>query len=181
MPDRSRVQDGSMNKDDLTKKIREAFAWRTRPEIVADRSRSPVTDRQDAERLERHSGEELDWWFLQQNADALYAMTPEAFRYYLPEFMILGMAASEASPLFISPIFQMLDPGPDTTFWSDAFRRNWVGMNSDEYDALKAWAVFLASSNAGWVDDVVLSRDFDTLVRLAESSIQPGDRCHELP
>lgn len=108
-------------------------------------------------------------------------MTPEAFRYYLPEFMILGMVASETSPLFISPIFQMLDPGPDTTFWSDAFRRYWVGMNSDEYDAIKAWTVFLASSNAGWVDDVVLSRDFDTLVRLEESSIQPGDRCHELP
>lgn len=158
-------RDGMMHKGDLTEQIRKAFAWRSRPEIVADRLRP----RQDAERLEERSREELDWWFLQRNSDSLYAMTPEAFRYYLPEFMILGMERSDVSPLFISPVFQMLDPGPDTSYWSDAFVRNWVGMSRNEFDALKAWTIFISSNDVGRQDEFVLSRAFDTLVRLSET------------
>ena len=163
-----------MHNGDLTDQIRKAFAGRPRPHVVTDRSRPPITDRQDAERLEERGRDDLDWWFLQRNADALYAMTPDAFRYYLPEFMVLGIAKSSVSPLFISPVFQMLDPGPDARFWSDSFRRHWAGMTTDEYEAVKAWVVTMASDNPGWVDDVVLSRAFDTLICLSEFQ-------HELP
>ena len=162
-----------MYNGDLTDQIRSAFAWRPRPQVVADRSRPPITDRQDAGRLEQRAREELEWWFLQRNADALYAMTPDAFRYYLPEFMVLGIVKSDVSPLFISPIFQMLDPGPDATFWSDSFRLHWVGMTADEYEALKAWVIAIASDNPGWVDDAVLCRAFDTLTCLSELQHEP--------
>jgi hypothetical protein len=84
-----------------------------------------------------------------EHADALYAMTPLAFRYYLPRFMVLAMDKHDIDPLFVSPIIQMLDPGPDESYWSERFKELWVGMVADEYEAVKAWLVFVASTDDG--------------------------------
>lgn len=144
-----------------------AFRCRSRPDATADTSRPLISDRLDAEHVGRHPREDLDWAFLQEHADALYAMTPESFRYYLPQFMVLSMRQSDVTPLFVSPIFQMLDAGPDETYWSDRFKLLWAGMTSDEYDAIKAWLIFMASTDGAWGDDVVLGRAFDTVDLLA--------------
>ncbi|QWT22431.1 hypothetical protein KPL74_10635 [Bacillus sp. NP157] len=153
----------------LAHQITEAFATRQMPEWVADTSRPRISDREDAESLNHFSRERLDWPLLQKHADALYAMTPAAFRYYLPRFMVIAMERSDITPLFISPILQMLDSGPDETYWSDCFRDFWLGMTIAEYDAVKGWLVFMASSDDFGLDDVVLARCFDTLDLLSRA------------
>ena len=147
----------------LTHQIYEAFAARQRPKVVADTSRPNITDREDAESLSRFSREQLDWALLQKHADALYAMTPEAFIYYLPQFMVVAMERRDITPLFVSPILQMLDAGPDESYWSDQFRHFWLRMTVDECEAVKAWLIFMASSDDFGLDDLVLARSFDTV------------------
>ncbi|MBB3229181.1 hypothetical protein FHW69_003840 [Luteibacter sp. Sphag1AF] len=147
----------------LSHQINEAFATRQMPELVADTSRPHISDREDAESVSHLSREKLDWSLLQKHADALYAMTPAAFRYYLPRFMVVAMEPSDITPLFVSPILQMLDAGPDESYWSDRFRHFWLGMTVAEYEAVKAWLVFMASSDDFGLDDIVLARCFDTV------------------
>lgn len=153
---------------DLIRKICAAFDHRPLPAVAADDTRPFLTDRQEATRLNGKSREELDWHFLQKNSDALYAMTPQAFRYYLPKFLVIALQDGDVSPLFISPVFMMLDPGPDETYWNVDFRQKWLGMTLGEYDAVAEWLVRMASINDGDWDDVVLARAFDTVQRLSQ-------------
>lgn len=154
----------------LSDKINAAFESRQRPNDVADISRPAITDRQDAECLSCRAREELDWSLLQDHADALYAMTPLAFRYYLPQFMVLAMDRRDVTPLFVSPILQMLDAGPDETYWSERFKQFWVGMTAHEYEAIKAWLIFMASSDDTGQDQIVLARAFDTIDLLSHGA-----------
>ena len=147
----------------IVDQIYAAFKCRSRPNAIADASRPLISDRLDAEQVGRHLRQDLDWTFLQEHADALYAMTPDSFRYYLPQFMVLSMRQGDVTPLFVAPIFQMLDAGLDETYWSDRFKLLWSGMTSDEYEAIKAWLIFMASTDGAWEDDVVLGRAFDTI------------------
>lgn len=150
--------------------ISEAFPFTSIPQMVSDPSRPLISDRQDADHVATRSREDVDWWFLQKHADALYAMTREAFRYYLPRFIMLSMEPTEITPLFVSPIFQMLDPGPDATYWSDQFKDMWVGMSADQYDAIKAWIRFLASVETDEDEQAILARCFNTLELLSRIS-----------
>jgi hypothetical protein len=127
-------------------------------------------DEGDALAVEAVDRDKLDGWFLQKHHDALYHMAPHAFRYYLPAFLILAVEASDITPLFVSPVIQMLDPGPDESFWSDGFKGKWLSLTVDELDAVKAWLVHLASTNSGDWDDVALARSFDTVDRLMGGS-----------
>jgi hypothetical protein len=156
---------------DLIKKICAAFDHRPLPAVAADDTRPFITDRQEAARLNGKYREELDWHFLQKNSDALYAMTPEAFRYYLPKFLVLALQGGDTSPLFISPVVMMLDPGPDETYWDVDFRRKWLGMTAAEYCAVAEWVVYMASNNRGDWDDIALARAFDTVQRLSQSAL----------
>jgi hypothetical protein len=143
--------------------IYEAFAARLRPVAVADTSRPLISDRQDAESLSSLPRERLDWPLLQKHADALYGMTPAAFRYYLPQFMVVAMEPHRITPLFVSPILQMLDAGPDESYWSDRFKELWLGMTQVEYEAVKAWLLAMASSKDIGLDEIVVARSFDTV------------------
>lgn len=153
----------------IVDQIYAAFKCRNRPSVICDVSRPLISDRQDAEQVGRRLRQDLDWAFLQEHADALYAMTPGSFRYYIPQFMVLAMYRSRVTPLFVSPIFQMLDAGPDETYWSDRFKLLWVGMTSEEYEAIKAWLIFMASTDGAWDDDLVLARAFDTVDLLSQA------------
>jgi hypothetical protein len=75
----------------LADRIIAAFKSMQRSSVAADTSRPLITDRQDAERMGDRRREDLDWLLLREHADALYAMTPLALRYYLQWSIVLAM------------------------------------------------------------------------------------------
>jgi hypothetical protein len=154
----------------LADKIYAAFKANHRQDPAADASRPFISDRQDAESIGSLSREDLEWGALQKHADALYAMTPVAFRYYLPQFMVRAMEQHGVTPLFVLPVLQMLDAGPDEFYWSDRFKELWVGMTVGEYEAIKAWLVFMASSEHLGQDQAMLARAFDTVDLLSRAT-----------
>ncbi|UPG91331.1 hypothetical protein L2Y96_06040 [Luteibacter aegosomaticola] len=155
---------------DVIDQINAAFGEAEPPAIVVDTSRPPITDRQDAEAISQRPRAELDWAFLQGHADALYAMTPAGFKYYLPRYLVLAVAPGAVTPLFVSPIIQMLSPGPDESYWDQRFRDFWSGLRKLEYDAIKAWIVYMAESGITGCDSFELGRAFDTVALLSDNA-----------
>lgn len=164
----------------LINQITAAFASRPRPAIVAETIRPDITDREDAERVGVYPREFLDWSFLQQHADALYAMTGEAFRYYLPMFLILSLQNRQVTPLFATPVIMMLSPGPDRSYWDARFKDLWLAMTAAEYDAVRAWLMAVAETDGLGFDSVELGRAFDT-ISLLETSGGDSDAHAPLP
>ena len=91
--------------------------------------------------------QELGPDFLERYQYALFWFTPKAFHYYLPAFLLGGLARPDA--VFVVTILQLLQPTADDT--RARFREERWGLLSDaQVDSLEKWLCwFLDQTNPG--------------------------------
>ena len=114
------------------------------------------------------SWEVMDSDFLVKNSDALYAVTPEAFCYYLPAFLVHGFEHRQTPPIYVDAILGMLDRSPNPDLWDDSFRRRWTLLHIDECQVVEKWILALSECSEGAFDQLILDRAFDTVQLLME-------------
>jgi hypothetical protein len=151
--------------------IEQAFSSRVRPDAVVRPDHPDTSEYQEAENFSGIDWRLLDKEFLQNNSDALFAMTPEAFRYYLPAFLVSGILSTEPRPLFVDTIVSMLDRSPDMDQWDDFFLQRWARLKVAEYQALMQWILALSEEASGTLMKDSLNRSFDTLHLLSADAI----------
>jgi hypothetical protein len=108
----------------------------------------------------------LDWQtleedFLSKNSDALFALSAEAFRYFLPAFMLAGLNNDKQPLLIIDTLLGMLERGPNPELWDQFFMDRWGAFSTEEYQAIREWLLVLSVRKL--YDAEAVDRAFDTI------------------
>lgn len=158
----------------LIEMIGNAFDQRAKPRDVVARWHPGTTEYEEAQQFKGKEWRLLDSVFLKKNYDAIYALTPEAFCYYLPAFLIAG-AGSEPDAFFLAGlVIGMLDRSPNPEFWDDFFLARWCALRETECLAVQEWLIYLSDGAKGRdADD--LSRSFDTMQLLVQRTREIRD------
>jgi len=157
----------------LASKISEAFSSRTRPEAVIE-SHAPGTDEySDAQAFAGREWRELsedDW---REHSAAIFGLSPEAFRYYLPSILHLSVSSNHVDMLGIDALIGMLDRSNTPSSWDQFFRERWTGFTPAEYQVLQEWLIWLSSEPGMKFASQRLGRASDTVSILANAG-DPG-------
>jgi hypothetical protein len=169
-----------VNGQDLTDKIETAFSHRCMPTEVIEPEQHMRVDSDVEEALwfadrDWHDITSQDW---QQRDCAVTFLSRDAFAYYLPSLLIVTVQDPQNYPdLAVGSLISSLDRSPDVAGWDDLFTRRFLGLRSEEYDAIKEWLLFVcenvsyfrygdAASGAG----ETFGRAFDTIDLLQRES-----------
>jgi hypothetical protein len=125
----------------LAEKIERAFAGRPKPANVALADDVLQLD-SDVEESLWFSGRDwhaLTWKDWQEHSSAIFFFDAEAFAYYLPSILLLS--AENPSQYFTAAdaLITQLDRSPNADGWTVGFASQFLGLNSEELDALKEW------------------------------------------
>jgi hypothetical protein len=97
-------------------------------------------------------------------ACSLLFMTPEAFGYYLPAFLIASLRDGE---VLDHTTFVLMPPAPTDARMTDLFRRRVAGLTTTQREAIAGFWMHLA----GRTDDVALLSAMDALAYRAPESL----------
>lgn len=151
--------------DTLLAFIAKAFEGRALPNSVV-KAGSPATDiYEDAQAFAGKTWQQVTCAELQQYYSAMTGFTPEAFCYFLPGIFSAEIRENKPKLLINDTIINSLDRGNSPNSWDDFFLQRWPKLNSQECDATQRWLLWLSDSDK--LQDVALSRAFDTLTLLA--------------
>jgi hypothetical protein len=160
---------GSVNMSDLNF-IETAFAARTRPEFVRDMTRPPDDLYGDADAFVRMDWRDITCALLDQHHDAIYGFSPAAFCYFLPGIYSAGMRESRPDLLVNQGLIMTLDRGNAPGSWDDFFRERWPQLTPQECEATQRWILWLEEFDPPPIEDVSLSRAYDTMDLLAHQA-----------
>lgn len=146
--------------------IERAFDQRPPPLIMTE-----SVQLSDAEYEEVMSFEGLRWQDIQfdqveNDADAVFWFSPEAFCYYLPGFLAAGLRANRCDTNAYDSLIGMLDRSPEPDYWDDFFRPRWTLLTVGELDAVKIWMSWFKTMEPESFQGNIFERVQDTLTML---------------
>lgn len=149
--------------------IEQAFAARQRPSNLVEQ-RSPVTAEQhDALWFAGRDWREIGWRDWEEHSGAFYAFVPEAFIYYLPSILLGAMDAPGSQLQAADALLGVLDRSPVVYHWDAFITKRLLGLEPNEYEAMKAWVLSL-SGLAEFLDEDSLTRAYETVDLLAHET-----------
>jgi hypothetical protein len=134
----------------LAEVIEKAFAGREMPAKVTD-SDCSIPMHPDVEDVLWFSGRnwrDISWNDWKEHADALCFFTRDALAYWLPSVLLLSIQRPGeylASASILIKILGSLDWSPSPDYWRDYFRARFVGLRTEEYEAIKEWLLFISN------------------------------------
>ncbi|NQZ08303.1 MAG: hypothetical protein HRT35_14195 [Algicola sp.] len=143
--------------------IKKAFKKRTKPQILT-LSKCLCEDE-----LAELASLCVDHWsaltldIVEDNFSAVSALSPEAFVFYLPGILLVGINEQLPGLLSYDSIVAGLDRSANSDYWDDHFKARWSLLSLDELDAVQDWILWMSDVDDGDHDDISLSRCFDTL------------------
>jgi hypothetical protein len=146
----------------LIGQIERAFESRIKPLAVTPRWHADTSEYEEALRFKGLDWKGLGSAFIKQNSDALYGLTPDAFCYYLPAFLIAGAAGGSEAFYLADGIIKMLDRSPNPEYWDEFFLARWPLLKKPECLVIQNWLLAL-SANSLYAEGDDLSRAFDTV------------------
>jgi len=150
--------------------IEQAFAWRSRPEIVRDMTRPTDEIYGDADAFVGLDWRDVTCALLEKHFEATSGFTPEAFCYYLPGIYIAGMSEGRPELLINDGLINSLDRGNAPASWDDFFLERWPRLKPQECEATQRWILWLAEIDPPVISDHSLSRAYDTIDLLANQA-----------
>lgn len=81
-----------------------------------------------------------------------------------------GIRENQPDLLFNDHLFMMIDRGNAPESWDDFFRARWPTLTAAECQATPKWILWLSDFEPPPIEDVFLSRAFDTMDLLAHQS-----------
>jgi hypothetical protein len=138
-----------------------AFINRQRPSVVVCAGHPNTHEYEEAKRFYGLNWQTLEEEFLSKNSDALFALSAEAFRYFLPAFMLAGLNNDKQPLLIIDTLLGMLERGPNPELWDQFFMDRWSAFSTEEYQAIREWLLVLSERKL--YDAEAVDRAFDTI------------------
>lgn len=153
----------------LREQIAEAFAHRRKPAQLVE-ARIPVTPEQrDALWFAGRHWRDIEWKDWSSHSDAFYSFVPEAFLFYLPSILIGAHDAPGKQLQPVDALIGVLDRSPEVYHWDAFITNRLLGLESSEYEALKAW-ILSRSGVLGSHDEDSLTRAYETVELLARET-----------
>jgi hypothetical protein len=164
----------------LQEKIESAFAHRRMPAEVLEPEQYNQFD-SDVEEALWFAGRDWrqitckDW---QQHSSAAIFLSRDAFAYYLPSLLILTIQNPKEYPdMAVNSIIWQLDRSPSVEGWDQGFTRRFLGLSTEEYEAIKEWLIFVCENvphfsygNAASGPGETFGRAFDTINLLQQET-----------
>jgi hypothetical protein len=134
----------------LAEVIEKAFAGREMPAKVTDSDCSDQRDSDVADVLwfSGRNWREITWNDWKSRAEALCYFNRDAIAYWLPSVLLLSLQRPDeylSSAAYLIKTFGSLDWTPSPDHWKDYFRARFVGLRTEEYEALKEWLLFMSN------------------------------------
>lgn len=146
--------------------IERAFANRQRPATMTD-----SLQLSDAEFDEVMSFEGMDWRDIEfdqieQQADAVFWFSPNAFCYYLPGFLSSGIKEDRCDSNAYDSLIGMLDRSPEPDYWDEFFAPRWTLLSVAEIEAVSGWVRWFQQRDPDSFQQGTYERVNDTLTLL---------------
>ena len=132
----------------LAEVIEKAFAGREMPAKVTDSDCSDPIDSDVADVLwfSGRNWREITWNDWKKHDTALSFFTQDALAYLLPSVLLLSLQRpGEYLPAagYLIRTFGSRYWAPSPEYWKDYFRIRFVGLRTEEYEAVKEWLLFV--------------------------------------
>lgn len=147
---------------DVHELIQKAFSNRERPANLYSSSELTGDEIEAVISLQKFDRYHVPISFLQANYDVVFWLSPEAFCYWLPEF-ILASIRTEKALLIIDSIISMLDRSTNLEYWDNFFKTRWVLLSIEELEAVESWMLWLTDSRDRVYDLAQLDRAYDII------------------
>lgn len=148
-----------------------AFAHRHQPLRLVE-PRSPITPEQrDAMWFSGLHWRDVSWQDWKNHPDAFYAFVPEAFVFYLPSILTGALEAPNGELLAADAFIGILDRSPEPRHWDAFMNSRLLGLEPDEYEALKVWILSRSALDVDNGEDALM-RAYETIDLLAKETIR---------
>ncbi|MGC1509954.1 hypothetical protein FT643_14380 [Ketobacter sp. MCCC 1A13808] len=147
---------------DVPELIQKAFSNRKRPSNLYSSAELTGDEIEAVISLQKFDRYHVPISFLQANYDVVFWLSPEAFCYWLPEF-VLASIKTEKTLLIVDSIIAMLDRSSNAEYWDDFFKTRWVLLSKEELEAMEGWVLWLTDSRDQAYDLAQLDRAFDVI------------------
>ena len=121
---------------DIENMIDRVFSDLPRPRAKDLRAFEGTEEKEDTAPFEGRDWQDIDSDTISEHYYALYWFTPQAFLYYLPAFLRVGVNSPKA--IHVIKILQLLQPVEDPTL-AQFRRERWQLLTDDQNRALEAW------------------------------------------
>jgi hypothetical protein len=116
-----------------------AFADRTPPSEMTDSKQLSDVEYDEVMAFECLRWQDITFDQIEQNADAVFWFSPEAFCYYLPGFLAAGLKENRWDSNAYDALIGMLDRSPEPDYWDDFFLPRWPLLSVQEIEAVRSW------------------------------------------
>jgi len=134
---------------ELGEAIEKAFAGREMPAKLTNSEFDPMdSDLADILWFSGRNWREITWNDWKGHADALSFFTRDALAYWLPSVLLLSLQHPGeylSSAAYLIRTFGSRNWAPSPDHWKDYFRARFVGLRTEEYDAIKEWLLFMSN------------------------------------
>jgi len=132
----------------LAEVIEKAFAGREMPAKVTDSDCTDLldTDVVDTLWLSGRNWREITWDDWKEHNVALSFFNREALAYWLPSVLVLSLQRPDeymSSAGYLIRTFGSRCWAPSPVHWKAYFRERFVGLRTEEYEAIKEWLLFI--------------------------------------
>lgn len=146
--------------------IEQAFSARRQPEIVVIPNYPETDEYLDALQFRAKTWQSLcaeDW---DKYPAAVYGFSPEAFCYFLPSILSIGIREQCPYLLVNYSLIEMLDKSPEPSLWDQFFIDRWPNLTQKECEAIQKWILWLTTSDI--FSDDTCTRAYETLELLIQ-------------
>jgi hypothetical protein len=146
----------------LPQQIEHAFGNRAKPTELIEEQDSVTPEQKDSLWFSGRDWRDItanDW---EEHRDAIYAFTPKAFAYYLPSILVVSSQRPDQWFAPADSLLQMLDRSPVVEYWDSFITTRLIGLQAEEYEALKEWLLSLSGHKGHDAEDA-LSRALETV------------------
>ena len=147
----------------LLKALSAAFGERCRPEVLVGSDQLSKDELAEVMAFSGRHWSEVTCDLLEENRDALFWFSPEAFCFYLPGVLSCGIAEDRPDLLAYDAILGMLDRSPEPAYWDDFFLARWPLLSAEECEACQSWLRWLDSAGAELRREGSVFRALETL------------------
>lgn len=147
--------------------IARTFAGRTRPSEITDSKQLSDVEYDEVMSFDGIRWQDVTFAQIEQNSDAVFWFSPEAFRYYLPGLMSAGIKENRCDANCYDALIGMLDRSPEPDYWDDFFLSRWPLLTALETIAVAEWVDWLESLMPDGFHGNSYNRARETLLLLA--------------
>jgi hypothetical protein len=135
---------------ELVEVIEEAFKGRVMPDVVttSDCSDPADSDIEDTLWFVGRNWREVSWNDWNEHDVSLSFFTRDALAYWIPSVLLLSLGRTGEylpSAGYLIRAFGARYWAPSPNHWTISFRERFVGLRSEEYEAIEAWLMFMSN------------------------------------